>query len=413
MWNRFNLRCEVCDYYLPKEKLTQFSAVKASSYCPSCEQGLLNVHYDLGSDHFRNWKSQLLHRQGSLWRYWELLPLTDWEMAVTFGEGWTPLIPLNRFGSEIGLSQVYFKDERQGPTATFKDRQATVAISFLKEQGIEDLVLASTGNVAIAYSAYAARAGIRVYAFFPAGVSPAKIKEASLYGAKVMAVEGTYDQAKARAAQFAGDQGIFLDQGIKTFAGVESMKTMGFEIAEQLNWRSPDWYVQGVSGGMGPVGVAKGFKELKTLGLVDKIPALGLIQSAGCAPIANSFQDGKPSVAAVASPETAIATLATGNPGIAYDLLKQHLDTEGGSCAAISDDEAWAMVQKLATTEGILVEPATAVTFAGVVKLAQQGMIQPQETVVINCSGREKDIHSLFDVNATRELPSITQKSGG
>lgn len=395
MWNRFNLRCEGCDYYLPKEKLTQFPSVKASSHCPNCKQGLLNVHYDLSSDHFLDWKSQLLPRQGSLWRYWELLPLVDWEMAVTFGEGWTPLIPLNRFGSAIGLSNVYVKDERQGPTATFKDRQATVAISFLKEQGIDELVLASTGNVAIAYSAYAARAGIQVYAFFPEGVSPSKIKEARLYGAKIMAVEGTYDQAKAMAAQFAADQGIFLDQGIKTFAGVESMKTMGFEIAEQLGWRSPDWYVQGVSGGMGPVGVAKGFKELKALGLVDKIPALGLIQSAGCAPIADSFHRGERNVSAVASPETAIATLATGNPGIAYDLLKKHLDTDGGNCATVTDEEAWAMVQKLAATEGILVEPATAVTFMGVVKLAQQGVISPEETVVINCSGREKDIATV------------------
>ena len=397
MWNRFSLRCDGCGYSVPKEKLTQFSTVKVNSQCPNpnCNQYLLNVHYDLGSDHFLNWKNQLLQRPGSLWRYWELLPLVNWDMAVTFGEGWTPLIPLKRFGSKIGLSNVYLKDERQGPTATFKDRQATVAISFLKEQGINDLVLASTGNVAIAYSAYAARAGIQVYAFFPQGVSPTKIKEASLYGAKVMAVEGTYDQAKAMAAQFAKNQGIFLDQGIKTFAGVESMKTMGFEIAEQLGWCSPDWYIQGVSGGMGPVGVAKGFKELKALGLVDKIPALGLVQSAGCAPIANSFHGGETNVSVVNSPETAIATLATGNPGIAYHLLKQHLDTHGGNCATVTDAEAWAMVQQLATTEGLLVEPATAVTFMGVVKLAEKGIISPEETVVINCSGREKDITTV------------------
>ena len=392
MGNRFDLRCEGCGYSLPKEKLM---GLASSSTCPDCDRALLNAQYDLRGDRFLDWKSQLLHRKGSLWRYWELLPITAWETVVTFGEGWTPLIPLPKFGRSIGLENLYFKDERQGPTATFKDRQATVAISYLKEQGIDRIVLASTGNVAIAYSAYAARGGIQVYAFFPAGVASAKIKEASLYGAKVMAVEGTYDEAKAAAARFASDQGFFLDQGIKTFAGVESMKTMGFEIAEQLGWRSPDWYVQGVSGGMGPVGVAKGFKELKALGLVDKIPALGLIQSAGCAPIAESFHRRETQVSTVASPDTSIATLATGNPGLAYNLLKQHLDRDGGDCAIVTDAEAWEMVETLATTEGILVEPATAVTFAGVVKLAQQGIIQPQETVVINCSGREKDVHSL------------------
>jgi len=396
MWNRFDLGCESCGYVLPEDKLAAvFSMGTMSGVCPSCDRALLNARYDLRADHFLHWQEKLKNREGSLWRYRELLPLLEAKRAVSFGEGWTPLIRLERLGGAIGLENLYYKDERQNPTATFKDRQATVAISFLKEQGIKEIVLASTGNVAIAYSAYAARAGMQVYAFFPDGVAETKLREASLYGAKVMAVAGSYDEAKAAAAQFASDRGLFLDQGIKTFAGVESMKTMGFEIAEQLGWSSPDWYIQGVSGGMGPVGVAKGFLELKTLGCVDKIPALGLIQSAGCAPIAQSFQRGETTVSPVNSPETAIATLATGNPGIAYTLLKQHLDTYGGGCATVTDEEAWAMVQKLATTEGLLVEPATAVTFAGTAKLAQQGRIQPQETVVINCSGREKDVISI------------------
>ena len=396
MQNSFNLWCEKCGYCLLQEKLTLFPPeTNLGGLCPSCDRALLNARYELNGSRFLSWTSKLKERQANLWRYHELLPISDSETVVSLGEGCTPLIQLHRFGSAIGLKNLYIKDERQNPTATFKDRQATVAISFLREQGIEEIVLASTGNVAIAYSAYAACAGMRVYAFFPDGVSPAKIQEASLYGAKVMGVGGSYDEAKAIAAQFAGERALFLDQGIKTFAGVESMKTMGFEIAEQFGWRSPDWYIQGVSGGMGPVGVAKGFKELKALGLVDKIPALGLIQSAGCAPIADSFHRGEMKVSAVEFPETAIATLATGNPGIAYDLLKTHLDTDGGDCATVTDEEAWAMVQKLATTEGILVEPATAVTFMGVVKLAQQGAISPEETVVINCSGREKDVNSL------------------
>jgi threonine synthase len=399
MWKRFDLRCDGCGYVLGEDKLNWCSLPVAekgfSGHCPSCDRALLNARYCLDLNQFAHWKTQLAQRSASLWRYQELLPISDWENAVTLGEGWTPLIALPRFGDTIGLEKVYIKDERQGPTATFKDRQATVAISFLKEQGIQDIVLASTGNVAIAYSAYAARAGMQVYAFFPDGVAEAKIKEASLYGAHVMAVGGTYDEAKAAAAQFASEQGMFLDQGIKTFAGVESMKTMGFEMAEQLGWRSPDWYVQGVSGGMGPVGVAKGFAELQTLGLVEKMPALGLIQSSGCAPIVNSLQRGEKTVSPVASPQSAIATLATGNPGLAYNVLKDHLDTYGGSGATATDQEAAAMTQTLARTEGILVEPATAVTFVGVAKLAQQGIIQPQETVVINCSGREKDVMAV------------------
>jgi len=176
------------------------------------------------------------------------------------------------------------------------------------------------------------------------------------------------------------------------------MKTLGFEIAEQLGWRSPDWYVQGVSGGMGPIGVAKGFAELQTLGLVHSMPALGLIQSSGCAPIVNSFQGGESHVSPVKFPNSKITTLATGNPGLAYNLLKNHLDTYGGNCAAATDQEAATMAKTLAATEGILVESATAVTFVGVAKLAKQGVIGSQQTVVINCSGREKDLTAInFD----------------
>jgi len=141
--------------------------------------------------------------------------------------------------------------------------------------------------------------------------------------------------------------------------------------------------------------VAKGFAELQFLGLADKIPALGLIQSSGCAPIVHSFQRGERQVSPVPVPSSAIATLATGNPGLAYNVLKDHLDTYGGGCATATDQEAASMTKTLAATEGILVEPATAVTFVGVAKLAQQGVIHPQETIVINCSGREKDVNSI------------------
>lgn len=394
MGNSFDLRCDGCGYALSEQDFTLFSVKpkELSGICPRCDRALLSVHYSHPKKDFDHWKKQLKQREGSLWRYHELLPLKDSTTAVSFGEGWTPLIHLPKFGNAIALERLYIKDERQGPTASFKDRQATVAISFLKEQGVKEIVLASTGNVAIAYSAYAARAQMQVYAFFPEGVAKAKITEAALYGAKVVSVGGTYDQAKAAAKKFATEKGLFLDQGVKTFAGVESMKTMGFEIAEQLNWRSPDWYIQGVSGGMGPIGVAKGFMELKTLGLVDKIPALGLIQSSGCAPITESLQRGDKTMSPVEFPDTAIATLATGNPSMAYPLLKKHLDLYGGAAATATDEEAFSMVEKLASTEGILVEPATAVTFVGVTKLASQGIISPQQTVVINCSGREKDI---------------------
>jgi threonine synthase len=200
-------------------------------------------------------------------------------------------------------------------------------------------------------------------------------------------IDGTYDEAKAAAADFAKTQGLFLDKGVKTFAGVESMKTLAFEVAEQLGWQAPDWYIQGVSGGMGPVGVAKGFAELWELGLIDKVPALGLMQSAGCAPMVQAFRRGQPQATPVTHPQTRIATLATGDPGIAYELLYGLVTHYGGDMEAATDEEAYAMTKLLARTEGISVEPATAVAFAALAKLVARGGIDPTATVVINGTG--------------------------
>ncbi|PSO47245.1 MAG: hypothetical protein BRC33_13285 [Cyanobacteria bacterium SW_9_44_58] len=223
MWKKFDLCCDGCGYVLDEEKQSRLSLPvqerEFGGHCPSCSGDLLNARYRLDGHDFGHWETEVRQRCASLWRYQELLPITHSDNAVTLGEGWTPLIALPQLGEAMGLEKLYLKDERQGPTATFKDRQATVAISFLKEQGINEIVLASTGNVAIAYSAYAARAGMRVYVFFPDGVAKAKIQEASLYGAQVMSVGGTYDEAKAAAAQFASEQGIFLDRALKHLRG--------------------------------------------------------------------------------------------------------------------------------------------------------------------------------------------------
>lgn len=354
--------------------------------CPFCSGSCLQARYDLESLRQIDWPILVSRRVASLWRYEELLPVST-EAKISLGEGWTPLVALPRLGRQLGLNHLYLKDERQGPTASFKDRQASVAISLLSDRQIREVVLASTGNVAVAYSAYAVRGGIKLWVFFPQGVPEAKIREAKLYGTEVIRVNGTYDCAKGIAARFARERGLFLDRGLKTFAGVESMKTMAFEIAEQLGWRAPDWYIQGVSGGMGPVGVAKGFAELQALGLVEKMPALGLVQSTGCAPMVRSFVAGLPHAIPVTQPQTAIATLATGNPDLAYPLLRTHLQQYGGAMAESTDEEAYAMTRFLASSEGISVEPATAVTFVGLSKLAKTGKIAPDEVVVVNCSG--------------------------
>ncbi len=352
----------------------------------------------------KEWMKALKQRPEGLWRYAEVLPIYDLNNIVSLGEGGTPLIKSRALASMLGLKNLYIKDERQGPTASFKDRQATVAVSALKEMGVDAIVVASTGNVAIAYAAYCARAGIKLWAFFPSLTPGDKMREAALYGAEVIKITGTYDQTKELAARFAKRQGLFLDRGIKSVAAIEAMKTMAYEIAEQLGhslndgarWRSPDWFIQGVSGGMGPIGVGKGFREMLDFGLVEKMPSLGVVQSSGCAPMVEAFERGQRIATPVENPATIIATLATGNPGRAYELLYDYVAEYGGHFTSASDEEAFNAIRILARNDGISVEPATGVTFAGLFKMVREGVIKPDDVVVVNCSGHTLPVETMI-----------------
>lgn len=380
--------------------------------CPQCGEDILRAEYDLEPLKYGNWLRRLDGRWHDIWRYHELLPLHDTANIVTMGEGGTPLIPAPQLGAMLGLRHLYLKDERQGPTNSFKDRQASVAISVMREMGITEAVVASTGNVAMAYAAYAARAGIKLWVFLTSLASSEKMREVALYGAEVIKVTGTYDQTKLVANRFARQKGLYEDRGIKSIAAVESMKTLAFELAEQLHGRAPDWYIQGVSGGMGPIGVAKGFEELKALGLIDRVPAIGIIQSAGCAPMVTAWKAGQPIATPVDDPATIIATLSTGNPGRAYQLLWEIMQRYGGAAESATDEEAFNAMRILARTEGISVEPATAVTFAGLFKLAQSGQIRPDDVVVVNCSGHSMPVEKhILGEQWQREL-DIASASG-
>lgn len=373
------------------------------SSCANCRSEWLEARYDYTAigPHLL---SRLATRGKDLWRYRELLPVQDPTQIVTLGEGGTPLVPLTNLGVMLGRPNVYAKDERQSPTGSFKDRQATVAISVMKEAGITEAVLASTGNVAISYAAYGARAGIKVYAFLTSLVPPEKMRECALYGAQVVKVTGTYDRAKEIAQQFAQQKKWPYDKGLRSIAAVESMKTISYELAEQLAainppgangngkhphapWRAPEWYIQAVSGGLGPLGVMKGFEELFKMGLIDRIPKLACIQSEGCAPMAHSFRRGLAKAEIVTNPRTRIATVSTGNPGRGYNLLKGYIEKYGGTMEAVTDEEAYRAVHVMAKMEGMSMEPASGLAFAGLFKLVRDGQIAPTDTVVVNCTG--------------------------
>ena len=389
------LECIHCHTRVPLDKNI--------SGCPECGEVILEARYEFEVD-ITQWTAELKHRRINLWRYHEVLPIYDQTNIVSLGEGGTPLIKSRTLAANLGLKHLYIKDERQGPTGSFKDREVTVAISALKEMGVDELVVASTGNVAIAYAAYCARAGIKLWAFFPSMTPNEKMREAALYGAEVIKITGTYDQTKELAARFARQKGIFLDRGIKSVAAIEAMKTMAYEIAEQLGnefeggkrWRSPDWFLQAVSGGMGPIGVGKGFRELYDVGLVDKMPALGMIQASGCAPMVEAFRRGQRIATPNDNPQTFITTLATGNPGRAYELLYDYVEAHGGYFIDATDEETFNAIRVLARTDGISVEPAVGTAFAGLFKMVQQGIIKPDDVVVVNCSGHTLPVETTI-----------------
>lgn len=395
--NQFVICCLDCGYEAPYSP--------SSAECPRCNSQWREARYDL-DEVARIWQRELPNRPFDLWRYRELLPVRTPNPTLMLGEGGTPLIPAVNLGMMLGCPNIYIKDERQGPTSSFKDRQAAVTIAALKEAGITEMVVASTGNVAIAYSAYAARAGIKLWAFVTSLVPAVKMREIAIYGSQVIKVTGSYDQAKQVAAEFARQRNLYLDRGARTIPSVEAMKTIAYEIAEQLaawrrpesrpsnnhsgrsfSWRAPDWYVQAISGGMGPLGIAKGFAELKQMGFIDRQPAMALIQAEGCAPMVHAWQQGRDVAEPVLSPRTHIETLATGDPGRTYTLLHNLMKEHGGVFESVSDEEAFRAMHVLAKMEGISAEPAAGVAFAGLFKLIRSGVIKPTDVVVVNCTG--------------------------
>ncbi len=411
----FSVHCLDCQHTAP--------FFPASAACPRCGSQWREAGYDY-EEVAQSWPQLLASRTFDLWRYRELLPVRNSNPGLALGEGGTPLLPAVNLGMMLGTPHLFIKDERQGPTGSFKDRQAAVTIAALKEAGITEMVAASTGNVAISYSAYAARAGIKLWAFVTSLVPAVKMREIALYGSQVVKVTGSYDQAKQVAAEFARQRKLYQDLGARTITSVEAMKTIAFEIAEQLaatpggkpsqnstapTWRAPDWYVQAISGGMGPLGVYKGFRELRSMGLIDHIPAIAAVQAEGCAPMVLSYQQGLETAIPVADPKTHIETLATGDPGRAYTMLRQEILETHGTFESVSDEEAFRAMHVLAKMEGLSAEPAAAVGFAGLFKLVRSGVIKPTDTIVVNCTGHTMPAEELvLGPNWTRdvELPT-------
>ncbi|MBI5965018.1 MAG: pyridoxal-phosphate dependent enzyme [Chloroflexi bacterium] len=396
------MECNICGNQQPY-------APFISAICEKCGGQWMETRYDYAS-----FKREILRglpgRPSNMWRYSDILPLDNPAALDLYPAGGTPLWLSQRFAPSLGQDHVYIKDERYGPTSSFKDRQAAVAVAAMNEGGIREAVIASTGNAAVAYAAACARAGIKLWVFMTSLVPQEKLREAALFGAEVIRVSGNYDQTKQIATQFAQRRHLWLDRGSSCIPARESMKTIAYEIVEQLGWKAPDWYIQAVSGGLGPLGVYQGFAELHGMGLIERVPKLAVIQADGCSPMVQAFKAGR-DVAMPVIPDTRIIILATGDPGKSYTYLWNLTQKFGGTMESVTDAEAFAAMRSLAKSEGMAVEPATAVAFAGLEKMLRSHVISKDETVVVNCTGHTFPVekHVLEDQFAVDVHLSETQ----
>jgi threonine synthase len=362
-------------------------------YCDWCFGGL-EVAYDL------DWLRGHLDREAiaagpsTIWRFAGLLPAAAPDPHVVLPTGCTPLVRADRLAAELGLRELWIKDDTRNPTNSFKDRVVSVALEAAKSFGFTTLACASTGNLANAVAAHASRAGIESCVFIPADLEAQKILTTAAYGGRVVAIDGNYDDVNRLCAELADRlPWAFVNVNVRAFYS-EGSKTLAFETAEQLGWRTPDHVVAPMASGSLLTKLHKGFKELAAVKLVDEAPVrVSGAQATGCSPITTAFASGADVVTPV-KPKTIAKSLAIGNPADGPYALDTIRGTDGGS-AAVSDDEVLDGIQLLARTEGIFAETAGGVTVAGLRQLVETGVVRPDERVVAYITG-----HGLKTIDA-------------
>ena len=389
------LRCRECGRERPAEAL---------HVCDFCF-GPLEVAYDYDAVAAAVSRESIGAGPLSLWRYRDLLPVAD-AAPVSLGAGWTPLVRADRLAAELGLGELWIKDDTANPTGSFKDRVVSVALTKARQLGYKVAACASTGNLANSVAAHAARAGMASVVLFPSDLERAKVAMTAVYGGTVVAVDGTYDDVNRLCAELASEHPswAFVNVNLRTYYA-EGSKTLAFEIAEQLGWQAPDHVVVPVASGSQLTKVAKGFDELGKVGLLDEVPEVRIsgAQADGCSPVATAFAAGADAIRPV-KPKTIAKSLSIGNPADGWYALEA-VRRSGGAVGAVSDEEILDAIGLLARTEGIFAETAGGVTIATLAKLAASGVVRRDERVVALVTG-----HGLKTVEAlgSRAGPTVT-----
>ena len=364
----------------------QYAPGRLYNLCQQCAKPLL-VHYDLSRVASTLSKDQLATRAANLWRYREVLPVEMDQNIVTLGEGWTPLIHATHLGNQLGMSQLYIKDESLNPTASFKARGMAVAVSMAKELGVIKLAVPSAGNAASALAAYAAQAGLEAYIFMPRDVPLANRIECQQYGAHVSLVDGLITDCGRIVAERKAQEGWFDVSTLKEPYRIEGKKTMGYELAEQFDWELPDVILYPTGGGTGLIGMWKAFDEMEQLGWISsKRPRMVTVQAEGCAPIVQAFASGATVGADVPNPHTVAAGLRVPK-AIGDFLMLDILRRSGGTAVCVSDAELIAAAQEIGAAEGIFSAPEGAACLPALKVLLAQGAVRPEERVVLFNTG--------------------------
>ncbi|HEX5873749.1 MAG TPA: threonine synthase [Pyrinomonadaceae bacterium] len=376
--NVTHLECGLCGL--------EHEARRLHNLCRNCGKPLL-VRYDLTRSKTTLTKESLASRRADMWRYREVLPVESDANIVSLGEGWTPLLRAKRLGKAVGVHELYIKDESQNPTQSFKARGMAAAVSMARELGAKKLAVPSAGNAAGALAAYAARAGLKAFIFMPRDTPRANIVECEQTGAEVTLMDGLITDCGAEVARRKDAAHWFDVSTLKEPYRVEGKKTLGYELAEQLNWELPDVIIYPTGGGTGLIGMWKAFAEMEEMGWIgSKRPRMVTVQAAGCAPIVRAFEQGN----RFADEFPNAATTASGlrvPKAIGDFLILDALRQSGGTAVAVTDEELIAATREIGAAEGIFCAPEGAACLPALRLLIEEGFVNAGDRVVLFNTG--------------------------
>ena len=373
-----HLECTYC--------YSTYSADEPHRTCGECNK-VLYPRYDLEAAAAEFTPDMLAGRSANMWRYFEVMPVRDEANVITLGEGFTPIFKAERLGRDIGCTSLYIKDEGLNPTASFKARGLSAAVSKAKELGLTRLSMPSAGNAAGSMAAYAVKGDLECYLFMPRDAPEANKKEVDITGVDLTLVDGLLSDAGRLSRQKAEEDGLFDVSTLQEPYRVEGKKTMGYEIAEQMAWTVPDAIIYPTGGGTGIVGIWKAFEEMEELGWIDsKRPKMFAVQAEGCAPIVRAFEEG----AEFAEPWERAETIAAGirvPSAIGDYLILRAIRESGGGALTVTDDEILVAMRAVASLEGMFICPEGAATLAALNKLLATAALSPNDTILLLNTG--------------------------